>query len=77
MGFPASHSEAKYEALLDGLHLAKELSIKRLAIYSNSQLIANQALGEYMEKYLRIIQYLDKVQELLKALPTYTIQQVP
>lgn len=61
MGFPASSKEAKYEELLNGLHLANELSIKRLAIYSNSRLIANQALGEYMEKHLRMIQYLDKI----------------
>ncbi|CAL2254389.1 unnamed protein product [Prunus armeniaca] len=36
LGFFASNNEAEYEALLAGLHLAKELSIKRLAIYSNS-----------------------------------------
>ncbi|XP_021808476.1 uncharacterized protein LOC110752181 [Prunus avium] len=77
LGFPASNNEAKYEALLAGLRLAKELSIKKLAIYSDSQLITNQASGEYMVKHPRIIMYLDKVQELLKAFPTFTIQQVP
>ncbi|CAL2245891.1 unnamed protein product [Prunus armeniaca] len=30
-----------------------------------------------MAKHLRMILYLDKVQELLKAFPTFTIQQVP
>ncbi|CAL9017512.1 unnamed protein product [Prunus brigantina] len=43
LGFSASNNEAEYEALLAGLRLAKELSIKRLAIYSDSQLITNQA----------------------------------
>ncbi|BFG32443.1 hypothetical protein CerSpe_187170 [Prunus speciosa] len=76
-GFQASNNEAKYEALLAGLRLAKELAIKKLAIYSDSQLITNQASGEYMAKHPRMILYLDKVQELLKALPTFTIQQVP
>ncbi|KAI5349647.1 hypothetical protein L3X38_002536 [Prunus dulcis] len=33
----------EYEALLAGLCLAKELSIKKLAIYSDSQLITSQA----------------------------------
>ncbi|CAL9005529.1 unnamed protein product, partial [Prunus brigantina] len=77
LSFPASNNEVEYEALLAGLRLAKELAIKKLAIYSDSQLITNQALGEYMAKHPRMILYLDKVQELLKAFPTFTIQQVP
>ncbi|CAL8168132.1 unnamed protein product [Prunus armeniaca] len=68
---------AEYEALLAGLRLAKELSIKRLVIYSDSQLITNQASGEYMAKHPRMVQYLDNVQGLLKEFPTFTIQQVP
>ncbi|KAI5317142.1 hypothetical protein L3X38_036849 [Prunus dulcis] len=76
LGFPASNNEAEYEALLAGLRLANELSIKKLAIYSDSQLITSQASGEYMAKHPRMILYLDKVQELLKAFPTFTIQQV-
>ncbi|CAL8996244.1 unnamed protein product, partial [Prunus brigantina] len=55
LGFPASNNEAEYEALLAGLHLAKELAIKKLAIYSDSQLITNQASGEYMAKHPRMI----------------------
>ncbi|CAL9029676.1 unnamed protein product [Prunus brigantina] len=77
LGFSTSNNEAEYEALLAGLRLAKELSIKRLAIYSDSQLITNQASGEYMAKHPRMVQYLDKVQGLLKEFPTFTIQQVP
>ncbi|CAL8993981.1 unnamed protein product [Prunus brigantina] len=77
LSFSASNNEAEYEALLAGLRLAKELSIKRLAIYSDSQLITNQASGEYMAKHPRMVQYLDKVQGLLKEFPTFTIQQVP
>ncbi|CAL2271748.1 unnamed protein product [Prunus armeniaca] len=52
-------------------------SIKTLAVYSNSKLITNQASGEYMKKHLRMIQYVDKGQELFKPFPTFTIQQVP
>ncbi|KAI5324176.1 hypothetical protein L3X38_033249 [Prunus dulcis] len=75
LDFPASNNEAEYKALLAGLCLAKELTIKKLAIYSDSQLIMNQASGEYMVKHPRMILYLDKVQELLKD--TFTIQRVP
>ncbi|KAI5335978.1 hypothetical protein L3X38_026112 [Prunus dulcis] len=55
LGFSASNNEAEYEALLAGLLIAKELTIKRLAIYSDSQLITNQASGEYMAKHPRMI----------------------
>ncbi|CAL2247523.1 unnamed protein product [Prunus armeniaca] len=61
LGFPASNNEAEYEAFLAGLPLAKELVIKKLAIYLDSQLITNQASGEYMAKNPRMILYLDKV----------------
>ncbi|CAL2239309.1 unnamed protein product [Prunus armeniaca] len=77
LGFSTSNNEAEYEALLASLHLARELAIKKLAIYSYSQLITNQVSGEYMSKHPRMILYLDKIQELLKAFSTFTIQQVP
>ncbi|CAL8996844.1 unnamed protein product [Prunus brigantina] len=58
LGFSASNNEAEYEALLVGLRLAKELSIKRLAIYSDSQLITNQASREsYSGPHLTYIKY--------------------
>ncbi|CAL8163986.1 unnamed protein product [Prunus armeniaca] len=61
LGFPALNNEAEYEALLAGLCLAKELAIKKLAIYLYSQQITNQVSGEYMAKHPRMILYLDKV----------------
>ena len=36
LSFKASNNEAKYEALLTGLQLAKNLMVKKLAIYSDS-----------------------------------------
>ncbi|XP_034208128.1 uncharacterized protein LOC117621677 [Prunus dulcis] len=77
LGFPALNNEAEYKVLLAGLCLAKELSIKKLAIYSDSQLITNQASGGYMAKRQRMILYLDKVQDLLKAFPTFTSNRCP
>ena len=39
--FPASNNKDEYEALLDGLRLAKEMKAEQLKIYSNSQLVVN------------------------------------
>ncbi|GKV20210.1 hypothetical protein SLEP1_g30368 [Rubroshorea leprosula] len=40
--FQATNNVAEYEALLLGLRLAAELKVKRLQIYSDSQLVVNQ-----------------------------------
>lgn len=37
--FMATNNEAEYEALVAGLHLAMTLGVRRLLIYSDSQLI--------------------------------------
>jgi ribonuclease HI len=37
-----SYNEAKYEALLHGLHLAASLGIKRLLVYDDSTVVINQ-----------------------------------
>ena len=40
--FNASNNEAEYEAMIHGLQIAKDLEIKKLKVYSDSQLIVNQ-----------------------------------
>ncbi|KAM6555169.1 hypothetical protein CsatB_015931 [Cannabis sativa] len=76
-GFPASNNEAEYEALIAGLKLAKELKARHLDIYSDSQLVVNQVLGEYMARGEKMMAYLSKIQDLLAQLEGYTIQQIP
>ena len=77
LGFKASNNEAEYEALLAGLRMANDLAVKKLAIYSDSQLITSQATGEYMAKHQRMTQYLEKVRKQLEAFQTYNLTQVP
>ncbi|KAM2079621.1 hypothetical protein ACFX1R_027109 [Malus domestica] len=68
-----SNNEAKYEALLAGLRMAKDLVVKKLAIHSDSQLITSQTIGEYTTKHPRMTQYLKKVRKQLEAFQTYTL----
>jgi len=44
--FPASNNATKYEALVNGLHIAIELGIKRLDIRDDSRLIIDQVMKE-------------------------------
>ncbi|RVW51967.1 Transposon Tf2-8 polyprotein [Vitis vinifera] len=42
LGFPTSNNEAEYEAILSGLDLALALSVSRLRVYSDSQLVFSE-----------------------------------
>ncbi|RVW56687.1 Retrovirus-related Pol polyprotein from transposon 17.6 [Vitis vinifera] len=62
LGFPASNNEAEYEAILSGLNLALALSVSKLRIYSDSQLVVRQLQKEYEAKDAHMARYLTKVQ---------------
>ncbi|RVW32840.1 hypothetical protein CK203_107197 [Vitis vinifera] len=49
-GFPASNNEAEYEAILSGLDLALALSVSRLRVYNDSQLVVRHVQKEYEAK---------------------------
>ncbi|RVW84454.1 Transposon Ty3-I Gag-Pol polyprotein [Vitis vinifera] len=46
LGFSASNNEAEYEAILSGLDLALALSVSKLRIYSDSQLVLPPSLSK-------------------------------
>ena len=75
--FTASNNEAEYEALLAGLQLAKDMNTKALDVYSDSQLVVNQVLGEYQARGLKMVAYLNKAKDLLAQFGRYSLQQVP
>ena len=46
----ATNNVAEYTALVEGLALAAELGVKRLAVFSDSELMVKQMNGEYRVK---------------------------
>ena len=76
LGFPASNNEAKYEAILSGLDLALALSVSKLQIYSDSQLVVRHVQEEYGAKDERMAQYLTKVRDTLQRLGEWTIEKI-
>lgn len=62
--FPASNNEAEYEAVIAGLGIARAMGVKKLMVYSDSQLVVNQLNGEYEAKDDRMKAYMIKVWEL-------------
>ncbi|KAM2058314.1 hypothetical protein ACFX16_030902 [Malus domestica] len=68
--FKASNNEAEYEALLPGLRLAKHLGVKRIYIFSESQLVVNQVTNNFDAKDSFMAAYLAQTQLLLKHFHT-------
>ncbi|XP_073152794.1 uncharacterized protein [Henckelia pumila] len=75
--FPATNSEAEYEAFIMGIKLALSVGAKRLTIHSDSQLIVSQINGNYEAKEDKILEYLTQVNELLSRLDSYDVKQIP
>ncbi|KAM1328988.1 hypothetical protein ACFX2F_013197 [Malus domestica] len=70
--FKASNNEAEYEALLASLRLAKHLGVKRIDIFSDSQLVVNQVTNNFDAKDSSMAAY---IQLLLKHFH-YQITQI-
>ena len=77
LGFPPSNNEAENETILFELDLALALSISKLRIYSNSQLVVRHVQEEYMAKDERMARYLTKVRNTLQQLGEWTIKKIP
>ena len=75
--FPSTNNEAEYEALIAGLRIAKELNIKMLLIFSDSQLVVCQVKKEYQAKEGNLPAYLSKTWKLLEDFDHYTISHIP
>ena len=72
-----TNNEAKYEALIIGLGLVKEMRIKRIKILSDYQLVINQMNSTYQARDLKMTTYLKKVMELKDYFSEMSIEQIP
>jgi ribonuclease HI len=62
--FRASNNIAKYEALVHGLKLAKEIGIRRILCFGDSDLVVHQVSGEWDAKDTNMASYRFYVQQL-------------
>ncbi|GAU47137.1 hypothetical protein TSUD_379150, partial [Trifolium subterraneum] len=77
LSFPTSNNQAEYEAFLAGLRLAEDVGAKEIKIYTDSQLVASQVLGEYQAKNDNLSEYLALVEERITKFDSAEIQHVP
>jgi ribonuclease HI len=62
--FPASNNVAKYEALVNGLHIAVELGVQRLDARGDSQLVIDQVMKNSHCRDRKMEAYCDEVRRL-------------
>ena len=62
--FAASNNIAEYEALIHGLRLAKELGIRRILCYGDSDLVVQQSSGDWDAKDANMASYRFLMQQL-------------
>ena len=77
LSFLATNNEAEYEALLAGLITMQNLGGKTLKAYCDSRLVVGQVQGEYEEKDLRMLWYLNRVKPLSRDFHFFTLEQFP
>ncbi|CAJ2643857.1 unnamed protein product [Trifolium pratense] len=77
LSFPTSNNQAEYEAFLAGLRLAEDVQAKEIKIYTDSQLVASQVLGEYQTKNDNLSEYLVLVKEKITKFNSVEILHVP
>ncbi|RVW66268.1 Retrovirus-related Pol polyprotein from transposon 17.6 [Vitis vinifera] len=76
LGFPASNNEVEYEVILSGLDLVLALSVSRLRVYSDSQLLVRHVQKEYEAKDALMARYLTKVRNTLQRFTEWTIEKI-
>ncbi|XP_072062247.1 uncharacterized protein [Arachis hypogaea] len=69
--------QAKYEALIRGLVLAKEVGVLRVEVSSDSWIVTSQINGSYQARNALLQKYPEKVKELCKSFVEVIIQHVP
>jgi ribonuclease HI len=62
--FPASNNVAEYEALVNGLHIAVELGVRRLDARGDSQLVIDQVMKNSHCRNWKMEAYCDEVRRL-------------
>ncbi|XP_020249286.1 uncharacterized protein LOC109826677 [Asparagus officinalis] len=72
-----SNNIAEYNALLIGLSFAKELGVKYLKAFGDSQLIVNQVRGEYEVRNPDLILYYQATIEMANLFEEFFIEYIP
>src|SRR5438445_696140 len=71
-----TNNVAEYTALVRGLEAAADLGLKRLAVFSDSELLVKQMNGEYRVKHPDLLPLYEDARELVKEFDSVAISHV-
>jgi len=74
---PCSNNVAEYNALLIGMQIANEISVKNLKAYSDCKLIVNQVRGEYEVRHEDLVPYFNATISMAERFGNFYINHVP
>ncbi|GKB34016.1 reverse transcriptase domain-containing protein [Tanacetum coccineum] len=75
--FLSTNNEAKYEALLAGLRIARQMSISNIEVKMDSKLVASQINRSYEASKDSMIKYLAKAKEYASGFNSFSIENIP
>src|SRR5262249_746976 len=72
----ATNNVAEYTALVEGLELAAEFGVRKLAVFSDSELLVKQMNGEYRVKNPDLLELYQEAKRLAAGFEKITIAHV-
>ncbi len=72
-----TNNVAEYSAAIAALSYARETGVEQLHVFSDSQLLVRQVLGEYRVKAAHLVPLFLKVLALRRELSVFSIEHVP
>ena len=75
--FECTNNTAEYEALIHGLNKAIELGVRKIHIFGDSEIIVKQVKNYIHCVSAHLLNYRDKVRELLKSFDEFVINSIP
>ncbi|XP_014498932.1 uncharacterized protein LOC106760004 [Vigna radiata var. radiata] len=75
--FKASNNQTKYEALIAGMELARDVGADSLACYTDSQVVEGHMNGNYQVKDDYLLRYFHRAKQLQTCFSEFTITHVP
>src|SRR4051812_17437431 len=75
--FEDTNNMAEYEALIHGLHVDKDIGIKRIVCCGDSDMVVQQVASTWNARNPMMAAYRDEVDEIAKSFLGYEVKYVP
>jgi ribonuclease HI len=74
---PATHNVAEYQALIEGLKLAREQGIERIRVYMDSEIVVDQVNGVSAVRQAHLLELHAEARRLVGLFKSFRISWVP